>query len=205
MPGGALDRLVIGGVQRCCRQMWGFSPRMVTGVVRDRGALRALAWFAANMPRYLVTMRVLGPVRTHLSGAAISLHNHCRYCAYGQIYSLELIHLRDTGRLFPLDATRLEGLLHLPPRQLGLRLRRVLHEAGLHAEAAWVDLTLAFAAGEQHPIDDDEVRLAHLVEMVTEMNRMALAGGFPPDGAQDPVNKDEALKARHAELRRAAS
>jgi hypothetical protein len=204
MPGRVLDRLVIGAVEGCCRQLWGFSPRMVTGIVRAKGALPALAWFAGNMPRYLMTMHVMGPMRTHLACAAISLHNDCLYCAFGQAYALELIYLRDTGRLFPLDARRLEDWMHLDPRQLTARLLRVLDEAGLHTEAAWVELTVAFATGEQHPIDADEVRLARLVGMVTEMNRMAIAGGFAPDGAQDPVNKDEELKARHAALRRAA-
>jgi hypothetical protein len=205
MPGRALDRLVIRALEGCCRQMWGFSPRMVSGIVRAKGALPALAWFARNMPRYLMTMYVMGPVRTHLACAAISLHNDCLYCAFGQTYALELLYLRDTGRLFPLDARGLEDWMHLHPRQLTARLLRVLHEAGLHTEAAWVELAVAFATGEQHPIDADEVRLARLVGIVTEMNRMAIAGGFAPDGAQDPVNKDEELKARHAALRRAAA
>jgi hypothetical protein len=204
MPGRALDRLVIGALEGCCRQMWGFSPRMVSGIVRAKGALPALAWFAGNMPRYLMTMYRMGPMRTHLACAAISLHNDCLYCAFGQTYALELIYLRDAGRLFPLDARCLEDWMHLHPRQLTARLLRVLHEAGLHTEAAWVELAVAFATGEQQPIDAEEVRLARLVGIVTEMNRMAIAGGFPPDGAQDPVNKDEELKARHAALRRAA-
>ena len=81
----------------------------------------------------------------------------------------------------------------------------MLREAGLHTEAVWVDRTLSFAAGEQQPIDDAEARLAHLVRMISEMNRIANATGAEPDGAQDPINKDVALKARHAELRNALS
>jgi hypothetical protein len=205
MAGRSHGWWVTSVVQACCRQLWGFSPAVIAGVVQDKGPLRSLLWFIANMPRYLTTMRVLGPVRTHLACATISLNNGCAYCAFGQAYALELIYLRDTGRLFPLDVNTLSEWLDLEPRQLGAQLRGVLREAGLHSELVWVDLTLAFAAGEQQPIDDDEVRLAHLVRMISEMNRIADAIGAVPDGAQDAVNKDVGLKARHAALRHAAA
>jgi hypothetical protein len=205
MAGRTRGGLVTSLVQACCRRLWGFSPAVIAGVVQDKGPLGSLLWFIANMPRYLVTMRVLGPVRTHLACATISLNNGCAYCAFGQAYALELIYLRDTGRLFPLDVRTLSDWLDLEPRLLGAQLRAVLRAAGLHSELVWVDLTLAFAAGEQQPIDDDEVRLAHLVRMISEMNRIADATGAPPDGAQNPVNKDVALKARHAALRHAAA
>jgi hypothetical protein len=205
MAGRGLDRFVISLLEGCCRQLWGFSPRMIGGIIGDKGAVRGFVWFAANLPRYLMTMRVLGPVRTHLTCATISLHNSCVYCAFGQAYALELIYLRDTGRLFPLDARLLSDWLRLEPRHLGARMRGVLQEAGLHSEAVWVDLTLGFLAGEQQPIDDAEARVAHLVRMVSEMNRIANATEAEPDGAQDPINKDTALKATHAALRQASS
>lgn len=204
MAGRGLDRLVISLLEGCCRQMWGFSPRMIGGVIGDKGAIRGFVWFAANLPRYLVTMRVLGPVRTHLACAAISLHNSCVYCAFGQAYALELLHLRDTGQLFPMDTRLLSDWLYLEPRQLGARLRGVLQQAGLHGEAVWVDITLGLVTGEQQPIDDAEARVAHLVRMVGEMNRIANATGAEPDGAQDPINKDTALKATHAAMRLAS-
>jgi hypothetical protein len=204
MTGRGLDRLIVVMMEGCCQQIWGFSPRMISSIVADKGALRALFWFIANMPRYLLTLRILGAVRTHLACATISIYNGCVYCAYGQVYALELIYLRDFDRLFPLDARLLRDWLHLETRQLGNQPRRVLREADLHTEAAWVDLTIAFTRGEQLPIDETEVRLAHLVGMITEMNRIAIASGDAPDGAHNSINKDKTLRARHAALRRAA-
>jgi hypothetical protein len=204
MAGRGLDRVVTSLLEGCCRQLWGFSPRMIGGIIGDKGAVRGFVWVAANLPRYLVTMRVLGPVRTHLACATISLYNSCVYCAFGQAYALELIYFRDTGRLFPLDTRLLADWLHLEPRHLAARMRGVLQEAGLHTEAVWVDLTLGFLAGEQQPIDEAEARVAHLVRMVNELNRIANATGAVPDGAQDPVNKDTALKATHSALRQAS-
>jgi hypothetical protein len=98
----------------------------------------------------------------------------------------------------------LSDWMHLEPRQLAARLRGVLQEAGLHTEAVWVDIILGFLSGEQGPIDYYEARVAHLVRMVGEMNRVANLTGAEPDGAQDPVNKDTALKVAHSALRQAS-
>jgi alkylhydroperoxidase family enzyme len=188
-----------------CRALWGFTPRMIPHIVARLGPGVALAWFATNMPRYLWTMHMLGRLRTHLAAVAISLHNGCTYCAFGHAYALELIYLRDFGRLFPVDAHTLAGWQGLTTRELGSRLRRVLQEAGLHVEALWVDRTLALARGEHRPVDEDEARIAHMVAMIGRMNRIATEAGVEPDEAQNPINKNAALKARHAELRSTAT
>jgi alkylhydroperoxidase family enzyme len=199
------ERFVIQLLEAMCRAMWGFAPRMIPHIVRSLGPDRSVIWFAANMPRLLWTMHVLGPLRTHLAAAAISLYNGCTYCAYGHAFALELIYLRDRGRLFPVSAGTIATWQDLPPRELAQRLRRVLQEAGLHAETLWVDRTLALAAGTARPVDADEARIAHLVRMLGRMNRIAVEAGVEPDEAQNPINKDRALKQRYVELRAAAS
>lgn len=200
MDGTGLDRLVVTVLQAACRLMWGFPPRMIPFIVERMGGLRSVLWFARNMPRYLTTLRVLGPVRTHLACVTISLRNGCSYCAYGHAYALELFHLRDRGRLFPVAATEIAGWTDLDARELRHRLCAVLAQAGLHVEALWVDRTLDLAAGAG-PVDAAEARVAHLVRMVSTMNGIATANGVPHDEAQSTINKDRALKARHMTLR----
>jgi hypothetical protein len=51
-----------------------------------------------------------------------------------------------------------------------------------------------------HPADESEARLAHLVRMIGTMNGIANAENVEPDEAHNPVNRDTALKARHAEM-----
>jgi hypothetical protein len=198
-----LARFVTRMLETLCRVMWGFAPRMIPHVVRALGPGRSVLWFAVNMPRLLWTMHVFGPVRTHLAAVAISLHNGCTYCAHGHAFALELVYLRDRGRLFPVDARTIAMWQDLPPRELAQRLRRVLQEAGLHAEALWVDRTLALATGATGPVDADEARIAHLVRMFGRMNRIAIEAGVEPDEAQNPVNKNVALKRRYTQLRAA--
>lgn len=193
--GGAVVRLV----GRMCTAMWGYTPGVIPAMVASMGSGPALRWFLANFPRFLLTAHLLGPVRTHLAGLTISLSNGCVYCAYGRAHALELIWLRERDRLFPLDARTLRGWDGLTRREIGLRLRAVLEEAGLHAEVFWVDRTLSLLDGAP-PIDADERRIAHLCRMIGTMNAIAVAAGTTPDGAHDPVNKDTALKARLAAL-----
>ena len=195
----AADGVVVGVLGAACHRMWGFTPRMVPVIVDRMGPRRAVAWFAANMPRFLISLRVLGPVRTHLACIAISLRNGCSYCAFSHAYAVELIYLRDRDRLFPLTAATIATWLDMDGRQLRRRLRDVLQRAGLHAEWIWVDRTLDLAEGAQ-PADRAEARLAHLVRMVGTMNAIAIDGGIQPTGAHDPVNKDTELKARHAAM-----
>ena len=64
---------------------------------------------------------------------------------------------------------------------------------------------MALAEGSQTPVDAAEVRLAHVIRMADTASRIAAAGNAAPDEAHDPVNKDAAVKARHAELRSAAA
>ena len=203
-------RLVARGLAGVCSRMWGFPPTIIPLVVEHMGPLRALLWYAANFPRYLISWNTLGSVRTHLACAVVSLRNGCEYCAHGHIYALELLHLRGQKLLSlpflqPWNATDLEDWIGLDDRALRQRLRATLVEAGLHAEALWTDRVLALADGSQQPVDAAESRIAHLVGMVTTMNRIAVAGGAAPDEAHDPVNKDAAVKARHAALRAAAA
>lgn len=200
-----LERMTVSVLQAGCRMMWGFAPRMIPPIVAAMGVGGSLRWFTANMPRYLASTQVLGPRRVHLAGMVVSLHNGCLYCAHGHGYALELLHLRDRDRLFPLDSRALDAWLGLPPRELGNRVQEVLRSAGMHAEAVWADTTLALVTGEQEPVDADERRLAHLVRMFGTMNRIAVAAGcHEPDEAQDPVNKDVAVKRRNSALRAAA-
>lgn len=198
------SRLAVRVLQRACRALWGFPPAIVPLIVARFGAAGALRWFLVNMPRFLLTMRALGPVRVHLACVVVSLRNGCLYCAHGHIYALELLHLRDRGRLFPIDARKLESWSGLEDRALRQRLHAVLAEAGLHVEALWADRILAIATGTP-PIDADEARLAHVVGMVEIMNTIANEGGAGTDEAHDPVNKNVAVKRRHAALRAAAT
>ncbi len=196
-------RLAVRGLEALCRMMWGFPPTIITLIVEHMGPLRAICWFAGHMPRLLAARVAVGPVRVHLACIVVALRNGCAYCAYGHVYALELLYLRQHGRLFPLDAKALDQWYGLDARTLRNRLRTVLAAAGLHTEAIWVDRMIDLADGSQLPVDAAEARLAHVMRMADTASRIAVARDAPPDEAHDPINKDTAVKTRHAALRAA--
>lgn len=200
MAGGA-HRLAVRMLEGLGKQLWGFEPRLMHNIVTDMGPLRALVWFVANMPRYEVTRRVLGPLRTHLACTVISLHNGCRYCSYGHGYAVELVYLQQRDRVFPVSADEMCTWIGLSSAELRSRLFTALERADLHGELIWVDRTLAQVRGEQGPVDRYEARIAHLVRMFAQLNAVGIANDTEPDEAHDPLNKNHALKARNAALR----
>jgi hypothetical protein len=195
------DRVATRVLEGLGRRLWGFPPRLMPPIVAQLGALPALGWFLRNMPRYERTLRVLGPLRTHLACALISLHNGCLYCSYGHLHAVELVYLRERGALFPIDARSTPQWIGLPAAELRKRMVGVLQQADLHGEVVWVDRTLALAGGAQRPVDAQELRIAHLVSMFRVLNDVGIAGKVEPDEAHDPLNKDLTLKARLRELR----
>jgi alkylhydroperoxidase family enzyme len=200
-----LDRVAVRILERLGQQLWGFPPRMMGPFVHQLGAVRALAWFVRNMPRYERTLRVLGPLRTHMACLIVSLKNGCRYCSFGHAYAVELIYLKERGTLFPLDAHAVSDWIGLEPAELRQRMVDVLQRADLHGEVLWVDRTLALAGDSHGAADANEARIAHLVAMFAVLNAVGTAAGIEPDEAHDPLNKDRGLKARNRALRRAAA
>ncbi|OLT21943.1 hypothetical protein BJF78_33565 [Pseudonocardia sp. CNS-139] len=201
MAEGGLHRFAVRLLESLGKKLWGFPPRLMPYLVAKLGPIGALSWFAANMPRYERTLRLLGPLRTHLACTVISLHNGCHYCSYGHAYAVELVYLKQATASSPVTAAEMCTWIGLPPAELRDRVCDVLERADLHAEVLWVDRTLAQARGQQRAVDRDEARIAHLVRMFGTLNAVGIAEKVEPDEAHDPLNKDHELKARNAALR----
>lgn len=201
MGHNALDGLAVAALETAGRSLWGFRPRLMPVIVERLGAVPAIAWFASNMPRYESTLRAYGGVRTHLLATTISLINGCAYCSFGHAYALQLIYLRDHGRLLPLDEQAITDLRLRGPAQIRDRLAGALAEAGLDEEIPWVDRLIALSDGSCRPQDSDDVRLVHLISMFRVLNECGIAGAVLPDEAHDPSNKDAALRRRYRALR----
>src|SRR5919202_717082 len=132
-----LDRFAVRLLEWLGQQLWGFPPPLMGPIVAQLGALPALTWFVRNMPRYERTLRALGPLRTHLACAVISLYNGCRYCSFGHLYAVELIYLEKRGELFPLDARSVSEWIGLHPGELRKGMVDVLEQADLHGEVRY--------------------------------------------------------------------
>ncbi len=183
------------------QRLWGFPPRLMAPIVSYLGPRRALCWFIWNMPRYERTLRMQGGVRTHLMCTVISLINGCEYCTFGHAYALQLIYLREYGRLFPMDEFEFGRLLGQQPGMVRRRVEEALQFAGLHGEIRWLDRTVALASGDARPSDASEIWVAHLVRMFRVLNSVGISDRTTPDEAHDPVNKNGQLRLRYDRLR----
>jgi alkylhydroperoxidase family enzyme len=197
-----LDRVAVRLLEAITRQRWGFPAAILSPLVAELGPIRALRWMDRNRRLYQRAIRTLGPLRTHLVCATISMLNGCRYCAHGHAYAVELYHLRDNDRLFPVDADTMTEWAGLPRTELRSRLRDTLMQADLHLELIWVDRALGLADGGR-PIDGEETRIAHLVAIMETLNAASIASDPALDEAHDPINKDARLKTKLAALRAA--
>jgi hypothetical protein len=200
----ALRRAVTRVLEGCIRQRWGFPPHLIAPMVRQLGALPALRWFAWNLPRYERTLHLFGPVRTHLLVTAVSLVNGCRYCCHGHGAALQLAYLRDHGKLFPLSEDDLEALRGKPAAQIRYKLLDAVRKAELHSDAVWLDRVIELTVN-QHPVEHDDLRIAHLSRMISALNAAAIKDDTELDEAHDSVNKDARLKERYRALRAASA
>ncbi|MGI9004478.1 MAG: hypothetical protein ACR2GH_22980 [Pseudonocardia sp.] len=206
MVSSALRRAATAVLEGVGKRLWGFPPHLMAPVVTQLGPLRALGWFAWNMPRYERTLKIFGGVRTHLLCILVSLINGCQYCTFGHSYALELTYLRDHDRLFPLGEHAIGMLRGQQPAMIRYRLVEAMKLAELHDELWWLERTVALAlTDDRRPTEPNDVRIAHLVRMFGVLNSVGVASKTAPDEAHDPLNKDSAFKQRYAGLRAAAS
>lgn len=205
MAASRLDRTATWLLVRRSERNWGFRPAQHQHLIARLGPVRGLGWSMGSRRWYDRAMRALGPIRTHLACVTISQLNGCRYTAYGHALALELHYLRLYEKLFPVDADTMTGWTGLPRAELRNKLREALLSAGLHVELLWVDRTIALLDGGQQPIDDDEVRLAHVISQFELLTEVSAAVEPDRDQAHDAINKDADLKAKLAELRAAAA
>lgn len=196
-----LDRFAIAVLEGIPEHLWGFPPRLMPVIVERLGPIRAVSWFLWNIARYERTMKAFGGLRTHLLSTTISLINGCRYCTFGHAYALELVYLRDRGKMLPLDEHAITELCDVERDEMRRVLAGALQQADLNAEVPWIDRLITLATDARKPADRDDVRIVHLIRMFGVLNACGIVGDVSPDQAHDPLNKDDALKERYARLR----
>lgn len=178
---GPLRRVVLRALEGLGRRRWGYVPRLAPYLVAEMGLMRAVVWFLINTLRYELTLRTLGPLRTHLVGLTVALIHGCRFSAMGHSYALELAYLRQQDRLLPVAAGTIAEWAGLTPKEIRDRLTGVLQQAGLPLEVLWVDRTIALLEGRHVPIDRSEARICRLARTISVLTAAGLANTPTPD------------------------
>ena len=183
-------------------QMWGFKPNIVGAFVKQKGAVRSLFWFAKNMLRYEGIREKLGPIRTHVLATGVSALNGCSYCVFGHGFALGLVHLKQTGQLFPLTERELMDLCGQSEADILTTMERALTKASLRSEVLPLERLRELWQRPGLATTKQDRDLVHLNKMFTTLNLCGVKRHIQRDQAHDQLNKDRALRDRYIALRR---
>jgi hypothetical protein len=187
------------------RMLWGDPPFLIEEIVDHLGGAAALKWFMTNLPTYESTMKLWGPLRTHLLCVEASLLNGCSYCIHAHAYAFQLHYFKQTGALFPLDEHGVIALRDKSDEGLKASLNEALARSAVPEEAALFERLWQQKFDSAEPADDTERRIRHLLSMFEMLNFCGIDRQVPFDHAHDPINKDQDLKRRYAEARLAVA
>lgn len=185
--------------------LWGFKPNLMKDIVDQNGGFSSVTWFARNMPAYERILKEWGPIRTHLLASEISVLNGCPYCTYGHIYALQLHYLQQHDILMTASEDQFVSWHSLDEKEKIKQIRGFIEENDLSSEMALFDRMLELKAGANTTDSKEDKNIAHLIQMFAYLNQCGIVGKTESDQAHDPINQDEPLKARYAQLRGGSS
>lgn len=183
------------------RMSWGLAPALAPAIVDHLGPFGTLRWLFKHIPGYERTVKALGPTRANLVFALASLLNGCAYCVYAHARAFQLHYFKERDQLFPLDEHQLISLSTLDDAEIHLALEHALTVAGIEEDAQIIRRLHRLKLEGARPTEPNDEYLLHAIRMYDVLNFCAISSQTPLDDAHDPINKDEALKARYAEAR----
>jgi hypothetical protein len=181
--------------------LWGFKPNLMQHIVEQHGAISSLSWFVKNMPKYEKILKQWGAIRTHLLASEISVLNGCPYCTYGHVYALQLHYFKANGRLMPADENEVMSWHTASEDDAIERFRQLIHSSELMSELPILERMLLLRQGVEPPTSEDDLKIAHFLQMFGFLNRCGIKGKTGHDQAHDPINKDISLRNEYSRLR----
>lgn len=195
------DRAATALLEAIGSKLWGFKPNLMRHFVAQHGPLKAVAWFAKNMPKYEKILKKWGPIRTHLIATAISTINGCPYCTYGHAKAFQLHYLKEHDTVFPIDEDAMVSFHRLGSAEVVERFAAALGEAGQAGEVARLRRMLELFEDQSLASTDSDKDLLQLINMFAALNVCGITSDAEVDEVHDPINRDIDLRDRYAELR----
>jgi hypothetical protein len=196
-----MDSFAIFLLENLGFKLWGFKPNLMKNIVERLGGFRSLVWFVANMPRYERTLKMWGPIRTHLLVTEISALQGCPYCTFGHLYALQLHYFKQSGKVIAGDNNSILYLHRVDQDTAIGILNALIDSIGIPEEHKIFERMLLLRNGKQVPSQPEDGRILHLLKMFRVLNTCGIQGGTPLDEAHDPINKDHELKKRFETMR----
>ncbi|MEL6938677.1 MAG: hypothetical protein AAFO84_05735 [Cyanobacteria bacterium J06598_1] len=178
-------------------QLWGFKPNFIRPFIHQKGAVRSLFWCGKNMLKYEGTLEKWSPLRTHLSAMTVSALNACPYTVFGHALAVELLYLKQTGRLFPLTEGDLVQLCGRSEEEIMSALEQALIEADLSSEILGLYRLVELRRSPEMAATEQDRDWVHLNRMFATLNTSAVKSRVSQDQAHDSINKDRGMRDRY--------
>ena len=205
------DRVATRMLTGVSSKLWDLRANLMEDIVDQHGPVRSVSWFAKNMPTYEKILGEWGPLRTHFIATAISIVNGCEYCAYGHAYAFQLHFFEQRDELYSISEQDMIALissegdpdpaLEEKRQETAVKvLEQSLADSGLPDEIPVMQRALELRETRE-AVSEDDKRLLHLVDMFLFLNSCGINGSAVPDGAHDPINKNNELQDRYRAAR----
>lgn len=171
-------------------------------LLRTLGWKRMIEFSKLSAPIMAEAVRVFGERDTQVLCSMCALWAGCPFCSVGHMLAANLLHLRETGALFPIPEPRLREWRRLRDSEVTADARKLLGEKEATL-AARIERSLAVHQSPIEPEDPEGKALVSLVALWSLLTECSVHFEVPVE--QIPplatVAKDKALRAKYAALR----
>lgn len=131
--------------------------------------------------------------------------NGCRWCSKGHLRAANLVFLRETGALFPLDEANMDEWQTLRDADLVQLLTKALRDADLHDQAEALQRLFDLRAGRAEATSEDDKILMDLVAAWDLLSECSVLVDVPEvvPALETELARDLALNEHYERLRQA--
>jgi hypothetical protein len=156
-PLSPIQRMILALYRRIELAQYGFTLPFMESMFRVRG-YRGLFAMGDNLTRTIKALeKRYGQLIANLILAWAGLWNGCRYCSIGHVYAVNLLHFRETGRLYPIAESEVPELQELTYPELMERLRHALVGEEFAEQLQVIERMFELFSGAQVISDDDRL------------------------------------------------
>ncbi len=142
-----------------------------------------------------------GPIEANVLISAAAMWNGCKFCPRSHLWTANLYHFRDTGKLFPLDDAMAADLQKLTDGEALTHIKQRLTEGGFAKLAERIDRQYHLKAGDAQGTTEDD---PHLLATIAAWDWMAECTVYVEEDQvfpADPIGRDADLMKRYQQAR----
>ncbi len=142
-----------------------------------------------------------GVVDANLLIGVGAMWNGCHFCSRSHLWIANLYHLRDTGKLFPIDDAEVPRLQRMTDEEALSYLKQQLTEGGFATLAQRVERQLRLKLGETTDTSEDDPYLLAAIAAWDWMAECTIVVEEDQVFPADPIGRDRALCERYLQAR----